>query len=136
MVNYQLKNNDFFSNCAKFKKIPEDVDSNVFKAYELMNKQMWSRADIDSYELKLLNEQDSKIMRLGDKIVAEIDKVKFAFKLKVNKDDIIPYLKYLTDEAIKHNLDSNLKYISEHMDDSESDICDKLKLDIALYHLA
>jgi len=62
------------------------------------------------------------------KLKAEISTIKAAIRWNIPKQQIIPELKFLTDPKVFDKLESNLSYIQEHMDETESVICDALGL--------
>jgi len=71
--------------------------------------------------------------KLKGEIKGEISKIKTLVELEISKDKIIPTLQFLTNPKVFDKLESNLSYIKEHMDDTESVICDELGLCEALW---
>lgn len=85
--------------------------------------------ELDAIETqKALAEEKFEQGKLKGEIKGEISKVKDFMEFGATQDKIISKLKFLTNEKINHNLDENLKYIQDHLDDSDSDICGELGL--------
>jgi len=66
--------------------------------------------------------------KIKGEIKGEISKVKAFFDLGIPREKIIPKLKFLNDDKVKDNIESNLTYIKNHSDDSDSEICEELGL--------
>jgi hypothetical protein len=66
--------------------------------------------------------------KLKGEIKGEISKVKSLIKFKIAEEEIIKDLKFLTHEKVLDKLESNLQYISEHIGDTDSQICEELGL--------
>ncbi len=73
-------------------------------------------------------EKGYKIGKLKEGIKAEISTIKSLIEHNIPRDKFIPKLEFLTNDKVKDNLESNLKYIQEHINDSTSDICNELGL--------
>lgn len=88
-------------------------------------------------EAKQKSKQEGKIegRKEGEqkgKLKGEISQIKTLIELEIPEDKIIPKLKFLTDSRVSDRLADNLSYIKEHMDETESVICDELGLCEAL----
>jgi hypothetical protein len=66
--------------------------------------------------------------KLNGEIKGEISKVKDFINFGIEKKQIIEKLKFLTHEKVINKLESNLQYISEHIGDTDSQICEELGL--------
>ncbi len=66
--------------------------------------------------------------KLKGEIKGEISKVKSLIKFKIAEEEIIKDLKFLTHQKVLDKLESNLQYISEHIGDTDSQICEELGL--------
>lgn len=66
--------------------------------------------------------------KLKGEIKGEISKIKDFFELGVLQEQIIPKLKFLTNDKVRDKIDTNLTYIREHLEEADSDICDELGL--------
>jgi hypothetical protein len=66
--------------------------------------------------------------KLKGEIKGEISKVKDFLEESFSKEKIISKLKFLTQDKVKDSLESNLEYIKNHLEDSDSDICEELGL--------
>lgn len=80
--------------------------------------------------LRVQAEVKMSILKCG--IQAEITVTKSLSKLGILNEEIIPHLKFLTQDQLKDKLETNLAYIRGHIEDSNSDICDQLGLLILL----
>lgn len=73
-------------------------------------------------------EKGETLGKLKGMIKGEISKVKSLIKFGVPQEKIITDLKFLTNEKVRDKLESNIAYIQEHTNDSDSEICEELGL--------
>ena len=122
----------FLDKCGSAKSIPNDVDSIIQKAYEIMEISNWKPQIKEVYEKALQKEQDEILEaqerentalikgKLKGELKGEISKFKDFQKLKLQEELYKDMFKYLKPD--------NFSYIKEHIQDSDSDICDTLGL--------
>ncbi|AVP87658.1 Putative transposase [Candidatus Phycorickettsia trachydisci] len=149
----------FLSDCSN-KEVALDRKEIIKKGYEIMKIATWSADKQTLYWKEKDNERAAQQIlkeskeegfaegfeegmekgmekgmergKLKGEIKGEISKVKTAIKWNVSKDHVVLELKFLTNPKLMDKLESNLSYIQEHMDDTESVICDELGLCDAL----
>ncbi|MDX2050420.1 MAG: hypothetical protein SFT93_04545, partial [Rickettsiaceae bacterium] len=84
-------------------------------------------------DLRLTHEEEKREAydrgKLEGEIKGEIHMIKVLLDNHVEKEKIIQSLKHLTNATLQHNLDKNLAYIQEHINDTDSQICKDLGLD-------
>ena len=88
----------------------EDLEESIKEVFERGKKLGYERA------------------KLKGEIKGEISKIKTLIKYEMSSETFTNDLKFLTQEKVKDKLESNLTYIKEHIDDSDSDICEQLGL--------
>ena len=142
---------EFLLDCSEKEEEP-DRDEIIKKAYEVMKVAKWDGDKKALYWKQRANEQDflatqeslkdemfekGKIKgkiegkiegKIKGEIKGEISKVKALMEEGVPQEKIITKLKFLTQAKIFDKLASNLRYIQNHINDSDSFICDALGL--------
>lgn len=134
---------EFLIDCSKQTQEP-DRDEIIKKGYEIMQVAKWGDEAKVLYWKQKVNEHEAiqaqqaiaeesfekgEIKgKLKGEIKGEISKVKTLFKFNIEKEKIIESLKFLKHEKVQGKLEYNLQYISEHMSDTESQICEELGL--------
>ena len=104
------------SKVLQWKKIVNELD--VLEDLEESIKEVFERGKKLGYERA----------KLKGEIKGEISKIKTLIKYEMSSETFTNDLKFLTQEKVKDKLESNLTYIKEHIDDSDSDICEQLGL--------
>jgi len=66
--------------------------------------------------------------KIEGEIKGEISTIKALIKFKIPQEKIVTRVKFFTQDKVKEQLESNLIYIQNHLEDSDSDICDELGL--------
>lgn len=134
---------EFLIECST-KKVEPDRNEIIKKGYEIMKVATWNPDVQALYAHQKAMEQDfletqEEVKReefengelqgkLKGEIKGEISKVKSLIKFGVAQEKIITDLKFLTNEKVKDQFESNLEYIKAHPEDSDSDICETLGL--------
>ena len=134
---------EFLLDCSK-QTVEPDRNEIIKQGYEIMKVATWDHDTKVLYWKQKVNEQDfiatqeelkKEEFKKGEikgelkgEIKGEISKVKDLLDLETPLEKIISKLKFLTHEKVIGNLDHNIKYIREHANDSDSNICDKLGL--------
>jgi len=134
----------FLDKCGSAKSIPNDVDEIIKEAYKIMEITNWEPQIKEIYEKALQKEQDEILEAQGresdalakglakgkfkGELKGEISKVKTLLKFGISQDKIEPELKFLNNDKVKNKLEDNMSYIKEHIQDSDSYICDELGL--------
>jgi len=85
-------------------------------------------SELDAIETLEESIQEALKGKLKGEIKGEIKMIKALSKYNVPQKKIIAELEFLTEDKVKDQLESNLKYIKEHPDDSDSEICNELGL--------
>ena len=147
---------NFLLHCSEKEEVPEDMDSIIQEGYDIMKVAKWDsdtrtlywkqKADERSelLESKRLQEeqykhgfdngfevgkkQASEKSKLKGEIKGEISKVKSLIKYKVPLKEIASNLQFLTHNKVKEKLEQNINYIQDHINDTDSDICEELGL--------
>jgi len=134
---------EFLIDCSTKQEKPDRSDI-IKKGYEIMEVAKWE-PDIKTLywkqkmnEISLIETQEALKEeeytrgemkgKLKGEIKGEISKIKDFFDLEIPREKIIPKLKFLNDDKVKDNIESNLTYIQAHLDDSDSEICNELGL--------
>jgi len=134
---------EFLIDCSKQNEEP-NREGIIKKGYEIMKIAQWNsdmqtlywkqKAQEEDFretqkELKKEEFEKGKLKgKIEGEIKGEIKAVKSFIELAVSRDKFIPRLKFLTQEKVKDKLQDNLKYIEEHINDSDSDIGEALGL--------
>ena len=138
---------EFLIDCSKQIEEP-DRNEIIKKGYEIMKVAKWDHDTQVLYWKQQANMQDLietqkstaeeafnegfekglEKAKLKGEIKGEISKVKSLIKFKIAEEEIIKDLKFLTHEKVLDKLESNLQYISEHIGDTDSQICEELGL--------
>lgn len=134
---------EFLIDCSKQEEAP-DRSEIIKRGYEIMKVATWSSDTQALYWKQKMNELDlietqqeleyeaferGEVKgKLKGEIKGEISKIKGFLDFGISSEQIIPKLKFLTHDKVKDKLDSNLTYIRDHLEDSDSDICDELGL--------
>ena len=142
----------FLDKCGSAKSIPNDVDEIIKEAYKIMEITNWKPEIKELYEKALEKEQDeileaqrniSDALAKGEligelkgelkgmlkgELKGEISKVKALIDVGATKEQIFSKIKFLNNDKVKNQLEDNLSYIKNHIQDSDSDICDALGL--------
>jgi predicted transposase/invertase (TIGR01784 family) len=146
--NYKIINKDsslkeqwleFLIDCSKQEEEP-DRDKIIKQGYEIMKVASWDpniqalywhqkavEEDFFETQEEAKREEFDK-GKLKGEIKGEIKAVKGYLKYEVSKEKFTPDLKFLTQDKVKDSLESNLEYIKNHLEDSDSDICEELGL--------
>ena len=135
---------NFLLHCSEKEEIPEDMDPIIQEGYNIMKVAKWDSATRVLYwkqkadersellEAKRLQEEQYKhgfdSGQLKGEIKGEISKVKFSIKYKVPLKEIASDLQFLTHNKVKDKLEQNINYIQDHINDTDSDICEELGL--------
>jgi len=139
---------DFLIKCSKQADIPDNIDEIIKKGYNIMKVANWSEDQRILYwkqksnEIEELKEQkmlEEKAFQEGiekgiergklkGEVKGEISKIKGFFDFGASQEQIISKLKFLTHHNVKDKIDENLKYIQDHLSDTDSQICDALDL--------
>jgi len=145
---------EFLIDCSKQEEAP-DRSEIIKRGYEIMKVANWTpdqkalywkqkMNEIAFLEAQQLQEEEAIIKaqeafekgiakgelqgKLKGEIKGEISKIKDLLELGISQEKIIPKLKFLTQEKIKGEFDHNFDYISTHLEDTDSQICDELDL--------
>ena len=145
---------EFLIDCSKKDEEP-DRSEIIKRGYEIMKVANWTpdqkalywkqkMNEIAFLEAQQLQEEEAIIKaqeafekgiakgelqgKLKGEIKGEISKIKDLLELGISQEKIIPKLKFLTQEKIKGEFDHNFDYISTHLEDTDSQICDELDL--------
>jgi predicted transposase/invertase (TIGR01784 family) len=132
---------DFLLNCGGKQDIPDNINDIIKEGYEAMKiktlqekklaDMYWNaKAREDSYDLQNQELKEEYLMKgkLKGEIKGEISKIKNFIELEVPQEKFAPKLHFLNEEKFKINLDFNLSYIKEHLEDTESAIGEHLNL--------
>ncbi len=130
---------EFLIDCSKQTEEP-DRNEIIKQGYEIMKVAKWDhdtqilywKQKTNMQDLietqELLKQEEFQKGKLKGEIKGEISKVKSLIKFKIAEEEIIKDLKFLTHQKVLDKLESNLRYIGEHVGDTDSQICEELGL--------
>jgi predicted transposase/invertase (TIGR01784 family) len=134
---------EFLIDCSKQEEAP-DRSEIIKRGYEIMKVATWSSDTQALYWKQKMNELDlietqqeleyeaferGEVKgKLKGEIKGEISKIKDLLDLGISKETITPKLKFLTQDKIREEFDHNFEYIRNHLEDTDSQICDELDL--------
>jgi predicted transposase/invertase (TIGR01784 family) len=130
---------EFLIDCSKQKTEP-DRNEIIKQGYDIMKVAKlredtitlyWKQKENEERSLEALEAEKKEAFDKGKikgEIKGEISKIKDFFGFSLSKEQIISKLKFLTQDKVREQLDSNLEYIKNHLGDSENEIFDALGL--------
>lgn len=119
---------NFLANCSNTTNIPADADSIIQDAYKIMEKAKWSQEFRANYKKSLRSRMSQHLSITELKIKSELKLIKVLFKHKIQREEIISELNFLVHGNVIDSIEENLSYIQNHINDSDSDICENLDL--------